>query len=120
MCDFWIKDRTNANDVNISHCPTTLMLADFFTKTLQGELFTRFRDVILVHKHVNSLDVGPTPDPKERVGREWANVYGTDEPDDDGFILVRGRRKYKAENGYEAVAPVPVDMSGNEWTGKRH
>jgi len=31
---------------------------------------------------------------------------------------VRGRRKYKAEKGYEAVAPVPVDMSGNEWTGE--
>jgi len=33
---------------------------------------------------------------------------------------VKGRRKYKAERGYEAVAPVPVNVSGNEWTGKRH
>jgi len=53
------------------------------------------------------------------VGREWANGHGTDEPDDDWFILVRGRRKYKAERGYGAVAPVAVNMSGNEWTGKK-
>ena len=52
------------------------------------------------------------------VGSEQANVHGTDEPDDDGFILVGGRRKNKAERGYGAVAPVPVNMSGNEWTGK--
>ena len=65
------------------------------------------------------MNVGPTPEPKECVGRERANGHGTDEPDDDGFILVKGRRKYKAERGYEAVAPVPVNVSGNEWTGKR-
>jgi len=32
---------------------------------------------------------------------------------------VRGRRKYKAVKVSKAVAPVPVDMSGNEWTGKK-
>ena len=116
---FWIKDRTNANDINIRHCPTTLMLADFFTKPLQGALFTRFRDVILGHKHVNSLNVGPTPEPEERVGRERADGHGTDEPDDSGFILVKGRRKYKPERGYETVAPVPVNVSVNEWTEKK-
>ena len=48
------------------------------------------------------------------VGRERANGYGTD----IGFILVRGRSKYEAEKGYETAAPVPVDMNGNECTGK--
>ena len=32
---------------------------------------------------------------------------------------MRVRRTYKAEKGYEAVAPVPVDMIGNEWSGKK-
>ena len=49
------------------------------------------------------------------VGRECANGHWTDEPDDDCFILLKGRRKYKTERGYEAVAPVPVNVSGNEW-----
>ena len=53
------------------------------------------------------------------VGRERADGHGTDEPDDSGFILVKGRRKYKTERGYEAVAPVPVNVSVNEWTGKK-
>ena len=70
----------------------------------RGALFTRFCDVILGHKHVNSLDVVPTPEPEEHVASEWANAHGTDKPDDDGIILVSGRRKYKAERGYGAVA----------------
>ena len=53
------------------------------------------------------------------VGCEQPNGHGTDEPDDDGFILVSGRKKYKAERGYGAVAPVPVNMIGNKWTGKK-
>jgi len=36
ICYFCIKDRTNANDITIRHCQKTLMLADFFTKPLQG------------------------------------------------------------------------------------
>jgi hypothetical protein len=30
---FWICDVTKANDINITHCPTLQMLADFFTKS---------------------------------------------------------------------------------------
>jgi len=89
------------------------MLADFF----QGVLFTRFCNVILGDRHIDSLDIGPTPVPEEHVGREQANGCRT-ESDDDGFILVIGRRKCKPGIGYEAVARVPVDMSGNEWTRK--
>jgi hypothetical protein len=70
---FWIKDRTEAEGITVRHCPTLHMLADFFTKPLQGHLFKRFRDVILGHRHVldtlSSLVV-PTP-VQERV-----KVYG--------------------------------------------
>ena len=31
------------------------MIADFFTKPLQGSLFAKFRDVILGHKHISSV-----------------------------------------------------------------
>ena len=44
---FWIKDRTKANGIQIRHCPTLQMLADFLTKPLQGSLFVKFRDVLL-------------------------------------------------------------------------
>ena len=43
------------------------MLTDFFTKSLQGALFVKFRDVLMGWKHVDTLQMGP-PSTKERVG----------------------------------------------------
>jgi hypothetical protein len=40
---FFIKDRVANNDISIRHCPTGEMLADHFTKPLQGSLFRKFR-----------------------------------------------------------------------------
>ena len=36
---FWIKDRISKERINIEYCPTLKMLADFFTKPLQGSFF---------------------------------------------------------------------------------
>ena len=66
---FWIKDRTEANGIKIDHCPTLKMLADFFTKPLQGHLFRRFRDVILGHCPIASLHDSPVTPSEERVGK---------------------------------------------------
>ena len=47
------------------------MLADFFTKPLQGSLFRKFRAVLLGHDHINSLDHHALrTTPEERVGNE--------------------------------------------------
>ena len=43
------------------------MLADYFTKYLQGALFPKFHNVIMGWKHVDILQMGP-PSTKERVG----------------------------------------------------
>jgi hypothetical protein len=65
---FWMKDRIKTENIRIVHCPTEIMLADFFTKPLQGSLFRKFRDVLMGYKHTSSL-VMPTKQPsKERVG----------------------------------------------------
>ena len=42
------------------------MLADFFTKALQGALFSKFCDVIIGWNHIYTLQMGP-PSTKERV-----------------------------------------------------
>jgi hypothetical protein len=52
---FWLKDRIQSHDIHIRHCPTTQMLADFFTKPLQGHLFRFFKAVVLGHRHVDTL-----------------------------------------------------------------
>ena len=39
----FIKDQITTGDVHLKHFPETKMLADHFTKPLQGELFWKFR-----------------------------------------------------------------------------
>ena len=53
---FWIKDRLNSERIKVRYCPTEKMIADFFTKPLQGNLFRLFRDIILGYKHISELD----------------------------------------------------------------
>ena len=44
---FFIMDHIQAGDLQVEYCPTDDMIADFFTKPLQGGKFVRFRDQIL-------------------------------------------------------------------------
>jgi hypothetical protein len=77
---FWMKDRIKTENIRIVHCPTEIMLADFFTKPLQGSLFRKFRDVLMGYKHTSTL-VMPTKQPSaERVGD---NLLATDGLDGD-------------------------------------
>jgi Reverse transcriptase (RNA-dependent DNA polymerase) len=64
---FWVKDRISSGDISVRHCPTLQMLADFFTKPLQGNLFRKFRDVILGINHIDTLSSTPRSQPEERV-----------------------------------------------------
>jgi hypothetical protein len=52
---FFVADRVAAGEVKIEYCPTADMLADFFTKPLQGSIFRKFRDFIL------NLNSDPVP-----------------------------------------------------------
>ena len=68
---FLIKDRIISSGITVLHCPTEQMLADFFTKPLQGSLFTKFRRVIMGHDHIDSLKHNNACSPsKERVGED--------------------------------------------------
>ena len=42
-----MKDRVDSGEIRIVHCPTKEMLADYFTKPLQGMLFYKLRDYIM-------------------------------------------------------------------------
>jgi histone deacetylase 1/2 len=44
---FFVKDRIISREVIISHMATEEMIADFFTKPLQGELFRKLRDKVM-------------------------------------------------------------------------
>ena len=44
---FFIKDRVESGEITIIYCPTEDMIADFFTKPLQGIKFIQFRESIM-------------------------------------------------------------------------
>ena len=44
---FFIKDVLKRENIDIEYCPTGIMIADFFTKPLQGNLFKKLRDIIM-------------------------------------------------------------------------
>jgi hypothetical protein len=91
---FWIKDRTEDSGIVIRHCPTLKVLADFFTKPLQGHLFRRFCDVILGHSHVDTLNCDTAVPLKERVGEKQPGTCGNAPPGDaDGKTPVNGKKE---------------------------
>ena len=44
---FFIKDVLNKEEIQLVHCPTTRMIADYFTKPLQGAKFKKFFNTIM-------------------------------------------------------------------------
>ena len=44
---FFVADKVKQKEVKIQYCPTELMIADYFTKPLQGRLFHTLRDIIM-------------------------------------------------------------------------
>ena len=44
---FFIKDILEKENIELKHCPTERMIADYFTKPLQGKLFRKLRDIIM-------------------------------------------------------------------------
>jgi hypothetical protein len=64
---FFMKDRIKSEKINIVYCPTEQMLADFFTKPLQGSLFEKFKKVLMGQEHINTLARPSLTTVEERV-----------------------------------------------------
>ena len=70
----------NSNEVKIEYCPTGDMLADYFTKPLQGSAFQKFRNLIMNY-YMNDPIPSVTQDPRSVLGNKDANE-GKDNPKD--------------------------------------
>jgi hypothetical protein len=46
---FTISDQIQKGNLIVEYCPTTEMVADYFSKPLQGKLFQKFRKAIMGH-----------------------------------------------------------------------
>ena len=47
ICYLYVKDHIQNKTLSLEHCPTEEILADYFTKPLQGSLFVRLRNHIM-------------------------------------------------------------------------
>ena len=66
----------NSEKIQVEYCPTEMMLADFFTKPLQGALFRKFRDVVLGYKHIDDLkQTTEEASSQERVGNQTRSDF---------------------------------------------
>ena len=85
---FWIKDRLASEGIEVVYCPTLKMLADFFTKPLQGSLFRKFRDVVLGYTPIEDLINEPeNPPEQERVKKnESPEDYDSSRGDTSGSV----------------------------------
>lgn len=44
---FFIKDVIDQENLDVRHCSTEHMIADYFTKPLQGSLFKKMRAIVM-------------------------------------------------------------------------
>ena len=79
---FFMKDRIDKGEFTVQYCPTELMIADFFSKPLQGSLFQRFSAVIMGEVDLITFLNSKPPPSKERVGVS----NDTDSTDDSDVI----------------------------------
>ena len=64
---FFVKDRIEKKEMRVENCPTEHMLADYFTKPLQGSRFKEYRDYIMGYKPISALLSSTFSSMKERV-----------------------------------------------------
>jgi hypothetical protein len=57
---FFIADRVKSKEIRIEYCPTGIMIADYFTKPLQGALFRKLRAMIMGHTDIALPSEQPT------------------------------------------------------------
>lgn len=73
---FFITDRVKSGEMSIKYCPAPSMIADHFTKPLQGHLFRKFRSIVMnMSEEVPDADLAwerdlPIPNPQECVGNQ--------------------------------------------------
>ena len=63
---FFIADRVKSKEICIEYCPTGIMVADYFTKALQGLIFRQLRDMIMGNSDI-ALPTDVTQQPADKT-----------------------------------------------------
>ena len=84
---FYVMEQVQNKAIHITHCPMEEMVANFFTKPLQGSLFTKMRNCVMRNEEPgyqvlprsvlsNDNDTIPTRNGRE-LGEIWVSKVGT-------------------------------------------
>ena len=90
---FYVTDHIQNKTLSLRHCPTEEMLADYFTKPLQGSLFIRLRN------HIMGADFDAGDRQNQRSVLDYhdeqdENISGpVDQDQNHENVLLRVRRK---------------------------
>jgi len=93
---FWISDRLKQEGIDVEFCPTGLMLADFFTKSLVGSLFQRMRDVVQGIQPISTLKVMDVENELKKLEEVFDGKSETSEIESDSED-VKGMKRKEAE-----------------------
>lgn len=55
ICYFFVQDNIAKKEIDLEYCPTDEILADFFTKPLEGKLFRKIFEVIMGYQPITWL-----------------------------------------------------------------
>lgn len=101
---FFIHDRIDAGELSVAYCPTGDMVADFFTKPLQGTLFKKFRDLIMninpsSQRQQDCRSVLGNMDARDMQDVQDARTDVQPSTDDEWTVVQRKTKSSKAEGG---------------------
>jgi hypothetical protein len=105
---FFMKDRVKTENITIMYCPTEEMLADFFTKPLQGALFDKFKAVLMGRSHLRTLRASPLAPAEERVDRTTKTTKSEQNKTSTSSVNV------PIENEYSTPSETPINQG--TWT----
>ena len=81
---YFVTDHIDHDHLRVSYCPTRDMLADYFSKPLQGSLFRKFRNLILNVSPKDELNMGHGG--QECVGTNSENANNITSLDDEQVV----------------------------------
>ena len=67
---FCVKDKVDEKEIEVQFCSTHLMMADYFTKPLQGNLIKSICNIIMGYKHIGDSLEDTESTTNEHVGNQ--------------------------------------------------
>ena len=116
----WIMDKLQYKGIKIEYCPIENMIAEFFTKPLQGDLFKKFRDIVIGFKNISTIHENDEDQSyKECVGKDVSE--GDVKRNDDGLSVIGGTQLgniKRYDDGPFVVGSTQHDMSYSDFVSK--